>query len=183
MIFRNYVTLALIFSFICSSACGQSKEDFTKRLNDIKTKYSTINQYKSYYVITIDDAEAFLGNSVDNGASLTGYFKGDTLVKIVESIGLSNKVLQNEYYLDEDKLFFVYATESNYEWNDSMQVFDYTKLKLHFSARYYFENGKLFDTILSDKNATSLTQNTAATFTSSIKKYISLLTKDKNKSR
>ncbi len=171
----KHLSLALFLTFTITSSFAQGKEDFTKKLFDIRLKYTAINKDKPYRLETIKDAETFLGHNTDNGASLTGYFKGDSLKKLVEWIGLSNKVLQNEYYFDKGKLFFVYATTSVYPINDSTQSFDYTKLNLQSSGRYYFDNEQLFDTILSDKQKNKMKSKDAAGFLASAKQYAKLL--------
>lgn len=171
------IKLILIFTLVFDTSFGQGKEDFNKRLFDIKTKYQKINQFKSYRIVTIDDAEEFTGHATDNGGSLTGYFKGDTVKEIVEWLGLSNKVIQREYYLDSGKLFFVYLTESFYKVNDSAGTIDYTKLDLKNTGRYYFANGKLFDTILSEKEWKLTKEKDAKDFVASVKKYLPLLKK------
>ena len=125
--------------------------------------------------MTIDDPEKFLGQNTDNGASLKGYYKADSLKKIVEWVGLSNRVIQNEYYFDNGKLIFVYSAESRYKYSDSLQTLAYSKLELVFTGRYYFDNEKLFDTILSDKKHNSSKQKDAMDFVATIKDYIKLL--------
>lgn len=154
---------------------GQRKQDKNNLLAQIKNLYEQINDYKNYETIIIDDAEEFLGHSTDNGGSLTGYFKNDTLKKIVEWVGLSNKVIQNEYYLDKGKLVFVYTNESRYRYSESSQSFDYSKLDSVFKGRYYFSNNKLIDTILSDKQYNDTKQKDADDFLTSTKYYVKLL--------
>ncbi len=85
-------------------------------------KYQKIDRYASYKILIIDDAEDFLGHPADNGAELTGYFKGDTLIKVAEQIGLSNSVIENRYYLENDKLFFVYSVDSSYKFIDTTLI-------------------------------------------------------------
>jgi len=172
---RNYILILLALVLISLNLFSQGKEDFMKKLFDIKLKYIKINSYGSYKLIAIDDAEVFLGLAVDNGAELTGYFKGDTLVKVVEQVGLSNRIIQNEYFLENNKLFFVYSSDSIYAFNDSTQAFDYSKLKFKSDGKYYFENEKLFDTILSNKDRKATKEKDAASFLDSIKKYAALL--------
>jgi hypothetical protein len=156
-------------------AFGQIKENKSYVLFKIKEAYQQTNDYKKYKIITIDDAEEFLGHGTDNGGTLTGYFKGDSLKKIIEWVGLSNKVIQNEYYLDNDRLIFVYSTESRYRFNDSSQSFDFSKLDNVFKGRYYFNNGKLIDTIFDDKEYAATKKQDAAGFLTSSKDYLKLL--------
>ncbi len=151
MTLRFFILFTFLASITLTMTYGQSKEGKSSTLLKIKELYQQINNYKNYRTITIDDAEEFLGHGTDNGGQLTGYYRGDSLKKVIEWVGLSNRVVQNEYYFDKDKLFFVYSTESRYRFNNSTQSFDYTKLDYAFSRRYYFSNDKLIDVIFSDK--------------------------------
>lgn len=172
---RNLITL--IFLTVLTSTCshGQGKEDRSFRLFQIKKVFTQINNYKNYKVVTIDDAEEFLGHGTDNGGSLKGYYKGDSLKKIVEWVGLSNRVVQNEYYFDKGKLVFVYSTDSRYKSNDSTGELDYSKFDNVFKARYYFNNDKLIDTILTDEEDERTKQKDAADFLGSSKDYMKML--------
>lgn len=175
MTLRNSMLLTFFALLTLTTVYGQREQDKNYVLSQIKNLYRQINDYKNYKTIIIDDAEEFLGHGTDNGGSLTGYFKNGTLKKIVEWVGLSNKVIQNEYYLDKGKLIFVYATESRYRFSDSSQSFDFTKLDNVFKGRYYFSNNKLIDTIFSDKQYIHTIQKDAADFLKSSKDYLRLL--------
>ncbi|MEP7377192.1 MAG: hypothetical protein ABI675_27570 [Chitinophagaceae bacterium] len=175
MTVTKFISLSIFLFFTWTTTFGQGKEDKNYRLFNIRKVYQQINQYKNYTTVTIDDTEEFLGHGTDNGGSLTGYFKKDTLKKIIEWVGLSNKVIQNEYYLDNGKLIFVYSTESKYRFNESTQNFDYSKLDKAFTGLYYFSNEILIDTILSDKQHGDTKQETAAELLTSSKDYIKLL--------
>jgi hypothetical protein len=172
---RNYISLTFFALFTLTTSCGQGKEDKSSALFKIKKVYQQINHYKNYNTVSIDDAEEFLGHCTDNGGSLTGYYKGDSLKKVIEWVGLSNKIIQNGYYFDNDKLIFIFSTESRYRFNDSTQSFDYTKLDTVFKGRYYFDNGKLIDTILNDKEHIATKKQDAAEFLTSSKNYLKLL--------
>jgi len=175
MTLRKYISLTFFTLLTLTTTYGQGKEDKSYALFKIKKVYQEINSYKNYKTVTIDNAEEFLGHGTDNGGSLTGYYKGDSLKKIIEWVGLSNKVIQNEYYFDNNKLVFVYSTESRYRFNDSTQNFDYSKLDNVFKGRYYFDNDKLIDTILNDKEHVATKKQDAADFLTSSKEYLRLL--------
>ena len=129
----TYILPAIVLLFLFDKSFAQSKEDRSHKIFAIKKTYQKINSYKKYNIITIDDGEKFLGNNTDNGASLTGYFTGDTLKKIAEWVGLSNRVIQNDFYFKNDQLVFVYAIEKNYHCNDSSKTINYAKLELTFT--------------------------------------------------
>ena len=175
MTLRNYISLTFFTLFTFTMAYGQGKEDKKYALFKIKKVYQKTNDYKNYKTVIINDVEEFLGHGTDNGGSLTGYYKGDSLKKVIEWVGLSNKVIQNEYYFDNDKLIFVYSTESRYKFNDSTQSFDYSKLENVFKGRYYFDHDKLIDTILNDKEYVATKKPDSVDFLTSSKGYLRLL--------
>jgi hypothetical protein len=165
----------LIFAILCFSiSYGQIKTD-TATLTRIKEAYRQINDYKNYKVVTIDDSEEFLGHGTDNGWSLKGYYKGDSLKKIVEWVGLSNRVIENEYYFDKGKLVFVYSKVKAYKFNDSLEVFDQSKFEKEVTRRYYFNNDQLIHAIHSKKEAGRPNHQTATDFLQSGKEYTNLL--------
>lgn len=154
---------------------GQGREDKRSTISRIRKIYMEINDYKDYKTVTIDDAEQFLGHGTDNGASLTGYYQSDSLKKLIEWVGLSNRVIQNEYYFDKEKLVFVYSTESKYRFNDNTESFDYSKLDSVFKGRYYFGNDNLIESILSDKEHERTKQKDSEDFLNSSRDYLKLL--------
>ncbi len=171
----NFITFTFIAGLTLTNSYGQGKEDKSFRLSQIRKTFRQINDYKNYRVVTIDDSEEFLGHGTDNGGSLKGYYKGDSLKKIVEWVGLSNRVVQNEYYFDKGKLVFVYSTDSRYKSNDTTGELDYSKFDNVFKGRYYFNNDKLIDTILNDKEHEKTKQKDAADFLDSSKDYMKVL--------
>ena len=168
----------IIFTFISlinlTTSFGQGKEFTHGLLFNIRRMYEQINVYKNYKIVTIDNSEEFLGHNTDNGGELKGYFKGDSLKKVVVWVGLSNKVIQNEYYYNNDTLFFVFSTESNYRFNDSTQSFDYSKLDIIFKGRYYYRKEQLIDTILNDTKHIATKKQDALDFLTSSKDYFKL---------
>jgi tRNA-dihydrouridine synthase len=175
MTLRKFITLSFISVLCLTNSYGQGKADKTSTLAKIRQAFQQINEYKNYRIVTIDDAEEFLGHGTDNGGSLKGYYKGDSLKKIVEWAGLSNRVVQIEYYFDKGKLVFVYSTDKQYKFNEKTEEFDYSKFDKVITGRYYFSNDKLIETIISDKEHQKTKQQDVADFLSSSKDYIKLL--------
>jgi hypothetical protein len=105
----RYILSVIYLLFLFTNSSAQGKEYKRYKIFEIKKIFQKINSFKKYKIITINDAEKFLGNNTDNGGSLKGYFMGDTLKKIAEWVGLSNRVIQNEFYFKNDMLVFVYA--------------------------------------------------------------------------
>ena len=79
---RNLYFISLTFFAVLTltNAYGQDKQDKTAAIAHIRQVFQQINGYKHYKVVTIDDSEEFLGHATDNGGSLSGYYKEDSLV-------------------------------------------------------------------------------------------------------
>lgn len=127
--------ITLITVLLVSSTFGQKSVSKNKKIIEIRKLYNDINKFSKYRIIKIEDSEELLGEIVDNGASIEGYYNGRKLNKIVEWIGLSNKVIQNEYYFSNEKLFFVYSVESNYKYDENTGSYDYSKSEITFNGR------------------------------------------------
>jgi len=128
-------------------------------------------------VVTINDPEAFLpaGEAPDGGAELKGYCKHDTVFKIIEWAGLSNRTLQYEYYFDNSQLVFVYVAEKKYGVKKNGEELDPSKLTPGYTGRYYFKDGRLIDSVLSDKALEESKKEDAALMLSDSKKYVGLI--------
>ena len=131
----------LLFIF-CTSLYSQSKE---QKIKTIRQEFQKINQDRSLKSITLDDPEEFLGHATDGGGELTGYFKKDSIRKIVLTVGLSYGEIKDEYFFKNDQLVFVYETEKDFAHDSSGTLLD--KLNVVFEGRYYFDNNKLLDKI------------------------------------
>jgi hypothetical protein len=175
MAVRKFIASIFFTLLTLTTTFGQGKENKTYALSKIKKLYQQINGYKNYKTVTIENSEEFIGETTDNGGSLKGYYKGDSLKKIIEWVGLSNRVVQNEYYFNKGELVFVYSTEKKYRFNESTQSFDYSKLDNAFNGRYYFDKEKLIDTIFSDKEHNETKQQDALALLTSSKNYLKLL--------
>jgi len=81
MIFFKSILLIFVAFLTLTNLYGQNKESKNFRIAQIKQLFRQINNYKNYKVVTIDDSEDFLGHGTDNGGSLKGYYKGDSLKK------------------------------------------------------------------------------------------------------
>jgi hypothetical protein len=111
-------------------------------IDNIRKAVERINRDSGYLIKKLS-GEEFLESMPDNGGELTGYFKKDKLVKIIEWIGLSSCVIITEYYIQGDKLIFTYTKGSESPYIDSLQRFDPGKLTMTMECRFYFENDKL----------------------------------------
>jgi hypothetical protein len=175
MTLHKFIALTFVSALCLTNSYGQVKADTSSTLAQIKKVFKQINGYKNYKVVTIDDSEEFLGHGTDNGGSLKGYYKGDSLKKIIEWIGLSNRVWQNEYYFDGGKLVFVYSTGGRCKSNNKTGEIDCSKFGRVTNGRYYFNDDKLIDALLSDKEDEKKKHQNARDFLTSSKDYIGLL--------
>jgi hypothetical protein len=115
------------------------------KIQDIREKFQSINRDKNYTVLTLNNEE-FLEQMTEGGGQLTGYFKGDSIYKIHERIGLSYCVLTTEYYFRNEHLIFVFEKEDVFPYIDSLATFDYTRTENTFEGRYYFDKDTLIET-------------------------------------
>ena len=124
---------------------GQTHQDI---ITTARKQFHEINADTSLKKITLD-GEEFLDHVPDGGGELTGFLKGDSIVKIPEWIGLSYGNRIRAYYYKHDKLFFIFEKfESFIEKNGEL---DYGRVKTSFEARYYFNNEKLIEQKISGK--------------------------------
>jgi hypothetical protein len=130
-----------IFAQLAIASC---REDKNSRIAVIRKQFNLINADTSLKVRELD-AEEFLDNAPDGGASLEGYYKKDKLVKIVEWIGLSYGNRSREFYLDDQKLFFVYEKLDTFMLDNATEEFDRGKPGTAFERRYYFYDQKLIE--------------------------------------
>jgi hypothetical protein len=134
--------LSIIISF---SVVGYSQSKATL-IQNIRKEFQQINNTKGYQIISLD-AEEFLEQAPDGGGELKGYFKNDTLKKIVVSVGISNGMESREFYFKNNQLIFVFEKFDSYVYTEKKKELDYTKTERSFEGRYYFNKGKLIDHI------------------------------------
>ena len=111
----------------------------------IRKDFQAINADQTLSKKTLSD-EQFLENQPDGGGELTGYYKNDTIVKIVEWIGLSYGNRTREFYFKKGQLFFVYEKFESFVIKDSTEgEIDHSSVTTTFEGRYYFNKDKLID--------------------------------------
>jgi hypothetical protein len=172
MTLRNLILPLLLTVALSQASNGQTKADKILR---IKQAFQKINSDKSLKKKTIEDAEIFLGHATDGGGQLIGYFDKDTVCKIFVTVGLSYGMITDEYYFSKGQVVFVYESEKIFPENDSSDGLNYTKLKLSFEGRYYFENDKLIDKIIKGKRRFEDKDKIASTFLADAKDYVTLV--------
>jgi hypothetical protein len=128
--------------FIQSFSFSQTEQ---QAIEQIKSQFRYINSQTNYVVSELNN-EDYLDQMPDNGAQLKGFFRNDSIYKIIEWTGLSYAVIIKEYYFLKDELVFVYDSERDYnhtkDSSGQFSGFDYTGARLKYEARHYFNKGK-----------------------------------------
>jgi hypothetical protein len=141
--------ICFMLVFGCSILC-QGQSDTTSLIKEIRQAFQRVNSDSSLHRVKLE-AEEFLKEQPDGGGELVGYFKGDTLCKMVVSIGLSYGMTGADYYFDHGKIVFIYDTEKDFVTDEKTQSLDPSKIRLGFEGRYYFHKGMVIEKKLKGK--------------------------------
>lgn len=87
------ILFILFLSTNMTSAFSQTEEE---SIDLIRKQFKWINDQADFIIIELNN-EDYLEQIPDNGGQLKGYFKNDTLYKIVEWFGPSYGILITEY--------------------------------------------------------------------------------------
>lgn len=123
-----------------------AKTDVERQVEQIREEFTKINSEKNY---KIEDAElSNQGNTV-----VMCYKKSDELKKIIVSLDATLENYHFEYYLKNNKVFFIYESKNDFKMKED-GTFDEKSLR-KTEKRYYFdenktliryiENGKIYD--------------------------------------
>ena len=137
----KFILFLIITVASTSIGNGQNKQEIIK---NIRQEFQKINLDKNL-IATKVDAEEFMENATDGGGELTGFKRNDSIVKIIEQIGISYGNRTREFYFKDRRLFFVYEVFDSFLENKEGDGLDYTKTKKAYEVRYYFNNGKLVE--------------------------------------
>jgi len=140
---KIYKPVVLFAALLCciSWCFSQSKEE---KILAIRQVFQNINHDSTLKRLKLD-GEDFLDFSPDNGAELTGYYKGDTLCKMIVEIGPSYGMCRYEHYYSYGQLVFIYEKQDVFPADSSGDGLNFNKLVLNFEGRYYFDKGRLID--------------------------------------
>ena len=170
----KFIFLNIIATVLVLNAKSQSKQNL---ISGIRNEFQKINSNKTLKVHTLD-AEEFLENNPDGGAELKGYFGKDSIVKIVEWIGLSYGNHTREFYFKNQKLIFVYEKFDSFI-DEKSESLDNSKPKKVFEGRYYFNNDKMIDEKLSGKKPLEDGKTNPAQLLKDAKEYVKILSEKK----
>jgi hypothetical protein len=137
------IALFLFFNFISYS---QTKEGVIK---NIRQQFQLINADKTLKRVVLENEE-FLENVPDGGGELKGFFRHDSLVKIIEWIGLSYGNRIREYYFINGNLFFAFEKFESFVETKNHDL-DHSKTKITFEGRYYLNKNKIIDQKITGK--------------------------------
>ncbi|SFD26588.1 hypothetical protein SAMN05518672_1011353 [Chitinophaga sp. CF118] len=140
---KQMICFLMIFFFIHPSI-AQSKEEMIK---SVRTEFQAINSDTTLKKVMLEN-EDFLGTMTDAGSLLTGFYKDRKIRKIVQWVGLSNGIEVREYYFKDGKVIFVYAEFKSFPYDEKLGGLNYMKTEITFEGRYYFNNDKLFDSVV-----------------------------------
>jgi len=135
-----HVVIILQICMSLGSPTVSSAQTSPADISNIKNIFNKINT-DSHLSKVVLEGEEFLDQTPDGGASLTGYFSKDNLVKITSWIGLSYGIQQLDFYYDHNTLVFCYVTERHFK--HSQTDIDYTKTELVLEGRYYYSKAGL----------------------------------------
>jgi hypothetical protein len=139
----NKSLLSIIILLISVSVCcGQSK---VTSIENIRTSVQIINQNKTLKKVKLENGD-FLKEMPDNGCSLTGFFKSDTILKMDVWIGLSYCIKEYHYYFKDKQPIFIYETEDDFPYDKNTGLLNTDKVNRAFEGRYYLNAGKVMDT-------------------------------------
>lgn len=148
-----FFILLIVFIASCKYSNNQSENAETQPLSAkwIDQQASFIDQNSGNYEVIYLDAEEFLGHIPDQGASLEGYFKNDTLYKVLSKFGLSSGFLTNTYYFLDNALILEINEESKFQTlrNSKGEVIglDYNITDNNYAKKIYFHNGRILDSL------------------------------------
>ena len=135
-----YILIGVLY---CTATFAQTEIS----VKNIRKAVKQINADKSLTTRIIDNAQ-ISKQGTDGGDKLTGYYKNGQLVKIVESIGLSSCMNITEYYLQDNKLIFVYAQGKEFKYEESLATYNSSVQIVTMESRFYFQDDKLVKSIL-----------------------------------
>ncbi|TDX00918.1 hypothetical protein [Dinghuibacter silviterrae] len=125
----------LLLSCVCAlRVSAQTAPD--DKVRAIQTAYQQIDHDTALRIISMTEHE-FAADEAGKSGTLKGFFKGDSLFKIILSVGLSYGKIKENYYFRGGQLVYVYETE-----NDNGKPGD------AFEGRYFFEGYKTLSVLL-----------------------------------
>jgi hypothetical protein len=142
------VSFLILLSGFLFLGCYRQSEDSV--IKNITREVQTINNNKSLKAVKLEN-EGFLEETLDNGSSLTGFYKGDTIYKMNVWIGLSYCIRQYYYYFNDRQIIFIYETEDDFPDDPKTGELNYSIITRTFEGKYYLNNGKIVNMTIKGK--------------------------------
>ena len=139
MYYRSLIVSLLLSISVTPAIRAQTSEE---KIKAIRQRFQEISQEKGFTKVRLESDEA-MEAAPDNGVELTGWFKGDSLVKMHFSVGQSFGLEDFEYYYDHGQPVFIYETQRCFHM-DSTGI-DQTRIALNFEGRYYLDKGAVIE--------------------------------------
>lgn len=119
-------------------------------IKNIRVVFQRINSDTSLHKVELEEEtmEEVIGGSPDNGGDVTGYFKKDTIYKLVMSFGPSYGMKDWEYYYDRGQVVFIYEKDQHFPVKKDGSGLDHERLVVGFEGRFYFNKGRLIEKIV-----------------------------------
>ena len=126
---------------VSGSANGQNGEDATLH---IQQYCQGINNDPRLKVVTLNNEDFMkMGEVTDGYNQLIGYFRNDSLVKMVEYGGYSNGNCVTEYYLENGGLAYVTDVFKPFVPRETGNAPDFPRTQGTYEARHYLYKGKI----------------------------------------
>ncbi len=129
--------LLLIISLLLFQ--GLYSQNIENSIQEIRKHFKWINNQK-LEKFSLENEE-FTDDIASEGSGLDIYFKNDTTYKLVQSDITSTNVFTTEYYVYNDKLFFVFYKEEAFTRNPN--TFEIDGSKVDFEERTYFDKDSI----------------------------------------
>ena len=123
----------LTTAFFIASTLFAFAGDNNKAISEIGKTFSKINTYKKYDVKSIE-----MGDCCGYG-SLTGYYKNETLEKVVDYFESGDAVEITEYYYADGELVFVYQIYKEYQLDEEKDAEE----QVVYEGRFYLNKGEI----------------------------------------
>lgn len=135
-------SLVIFFFLITVSFVNISGQNIKGKENTIQKLVLKINKdtsLKSLHLTTFE----FLEQALDGSGYLTGYFKNDSIVRIIEWISYSFGTRKTDFYFNKDDLIFIAVQEAYDKYVDSLKEIKLGITKEAFTGRYYYKSKSL----------------------------------------
>ncbi|RLD52555.1 MAG: hypothetical protein DRI94_02750 [Bacteroidetes bacterium] len=140
--------LSLFLSiFLFGNIFSQTTE---QNIQEIRTQFKLVNSQKDFKKVYLENEE-FTDQIPSEGAGLEGFYKNETIYKIVENDAVSQAVYTNQYYLKNNQLIFVYRTEKSIVMHEDGTF----KGEINYDERVYCKNSKIIRHLKKGKSVLS----------------------------